>query len=121
MGLSIACSGQETRRLLGMGTDAFRQQGQTQAYTFNHSLDTCYERTLGFIKGLGATHYRGTKQKQFIVAMNFSDSFGQCHPATEVAIFFTALGENRTRVEISSLNHSLAEFVSEKLLETLGG
>jgi len=111
----IGCSPLEISRLLGVGTKPFREQGKVYTKVINKKHLDSYNQVVIFLSSLKASVYRTNKEKSFIVAVNFNASFKQSTNATEVAMFFTPIDENKTQIEVSSLNHFLADFVSTKL------
>ena len=115
----IGCSPLEISRLLGVGTKPFRMQGKVYTKIVDEGHLASYDEVARFLVRLRASVYRTNKEKNFIIAINFHTSFKQSTGSTEVAIFFTTIDENKTQIEVSSLNHLLAEFVSTKLFVEL--
>ena len=66
-----------------------------------------------------ASFYRGGRKEGFLVTTGFKGIFPQCNESTEVAIFFTELEGFKTRVEVASLNYSLAEFAASRIFNCL--
>lgn len=115
----VSCSPLEMAGLLGIGTKFFKEQGKVYTENVNKDLASCYEQTLNVLAKMKARVYRGSLKQRFIVAKQFRASFKWSTDSTEVAIFFTELAPDKTKVEVASLNYSLAEFVASKLFETL--
>jgi len=114
------CSPQETARLLGIGLTHFKASGKTYTQIIDQDFFSTYSRTIDILSAMEAVSYRKNRKRGYIVASNFSKSYGgRCIPSTEVAIFFSEVGSNRTKVEVSSLNFSLADFVSQQLFSQL--
>ncbi len=112
---SLGCSPFELTRLLGAGTKVFKNQGKVYSKTFDKDFFSCYRQITQGLKEMSVFPYRGSQKQGFLVANCFNKAFAQCDSATEVAIFFTELDKLKTKVEVSSLNYSLAEFVASKL------
>ena len=112
----IGCSPLEIARVMGVGTKPFRAEGEIYSKTFDKDYFTCYENIYSGLKGLGAHFYRGSRKQGFIVATHFNSVFAQSSESTEVAVFFQEISSTKTRVEISSLNHELSQFLAVKLL-----
>ncbi len=114
-----SCSPLETARLTGIGLRPFKTKGKVYSQTFEKDLVTCYKKTEKIIKSFEALLYRGSPKKGFIVSMGYNEIFPAASYSTEVALFFTGVDENKTKIEISSLNHNLSEFISQKIFEEL--
>ena len=112
---SLGCSPLELSRLVGVGTRCFREQGKVYSKVFDTDFFSCYAQITQRLKEMGASPYRGSRKKGFLVAANFTKVFPQCSESTEVAIFFTELESLKTQVEVASLNYSLAEFIALEL------
>lgn len=110
-----SCSPFEISRVVGIGTRPFKSKGEVYKKTFNTDFFSSYKIVNEDLKGMGAQFYRGSRSKGFIIATNFDGIFKQCSSSTEVAIFFKELSAGMTEVEVSSLNHSLAQFVAGEL------
>jgi len=104
---------------MGVGTRPFHEKGKVHSATFTRNYFLCYDNTLTILKELQASFYRGQRRKNFIIAYGFDQVVPQCSESTEVAIFFTELGAFKTKVEVSSLNYYLSEFVSTKIFNGL--
>lgn len=114
-----SCSPLETARLTGIGLKPFKTKGEIYSQTFEKDLIACYRETEEIIKDFEALFYRGSLEKGFMVTMGYNQIFPAASYSTEVALFFTWINENKTKIEISSLNHNLSEFISEKIFEKL--
>lgn len=106
---------------MGVGIEPFKTQGKVYTRTFDKDFFTTYNQTLEILGNLGATFYRGSRREGFIIMTNFNTVFVQCNDSTEVAVFFTEVEKGKTRVEVSSLNYSLSEFVARELFKGLEG
>jgi len=115
----LGCSTLEFSRLVGVGTKPFHEKGKVYSVTFSKNYFVCYKETLEILKNLQANFYRGERRKNFIIAYGFNKVAAQCSESTEVAIFFIELGAFKTKVEVSSLNYYLSEFVSAELFREL--
>jgi hypothetical protein len=113
------CSPYATARLTGIGVKPFRNKGEIYSQDFNKPTVDCYHQVEEFIEGLGAISYRGSANEKFLVSFGYSKIFSSASHSTEVAIFFNWLAENKTEVEVSSLNYNLSKFVSEKIFQEL--
>jgi hypothetical protein len=113
------CSPLEIGNVFGIGTKAFREKGKIYTKTFEKDIFSCYTQTRKFLEHIGASFYRGSRKKNFMVMTHFNGIFLQCNESTEVAIFFKEIDKFKTNVEVSSLNYSLSEFVSAKLFKEL--
>lgn len=111
----VGCAPLEWARLFGMGVRRFRRQGKTYSKVYQQDFFSTYEEVTKGLKELKASFYRGTRKEGFLIAINFAGVFAQCNDSTEVAVFFTEMDKLKTRVEISSLNYSLAEFVASEI------
>ena len=111
----MGCSPFEFGRLLGTGTKVFKTRGKIYNKTFDKDFFSFYRKITQELKEMGVSSYRGSQKENFLVVNQFNKAFAQCDNATEVAIFFTELDMLKTKVEVSSLNYSLAEFVASKL------
>lgn len=114
-----SCSPLETARLTGMSLKPFKTKGKIYSQTFEKDLSTCYKETEKIIKSFEALLYRGSLKKGFIVSMGYNQIFPSASYSTEVALFFTGVDKNKTKIQISSLNHNLSEFISEKIFQEL--
>jgi len=117
----VGCSPLEFVRLIGAGTERFREAGKTYTKEVDLDLPSCYKRISLELRDIGVSFYRGSQEEGFIVVNNFVKIFPQCSESTEVAIFFTELDSSKVKVEVISLNYSLAEAVSLKIFDCLEG
>ncbi len=90
-----------------------RQSGKNQLFEYDYK--TCYEKVLSALKEIKARVYLQSPARHVIVAMNFRGF----NNTTEVGIFFSALGSNSTKVEISSLSQVVLEYAAEKIFSAL--
>lgn len=118
--LILGCSPQETARVLGFGVGRFKSRGKTYTQVIDKDFFSTYNKTLDILSAMEAVSYRKNRKRGFIVASNFSKSYGgRCIPSTEVAIFFSEVDYDRTKVEVASLNFSLADFVAQHIFSQL--
>lgn len=117
--LLTSCSPLETARLAGMSLKTFKTKGKVSSQTFEKDKATCYKQAEKIIKDLEAILYRGSLKKEFIVSMGYNQIFPAASYSTEVALFFQEIDKNKTKIQISSLNHNLSEFISEKIFNEL--
>ncbi len=117
----LSCSPWEVARLAGIGVEPFKTEGKVYTKIIHKDPATAYEQVLTIMGDLGANFYRGSPRKKFLIMTNFKPVFRQCSESTEVAVFFTEVKEKETKVEVSSLNHSLSEFVALELFKGLEG
>ena len=117
----IGCSPLEFTRLIGAGTERFREAGKIYTKEFDVDLSSCYKRISLELRDIGVSFYRGSQEEGFVVVNNFVKIFPQCNESTEVAIFFTELSSSKVQVEVISLNYSLAEAASLKIFDCLEG
>jgi len=115
----VGCSPFEISRLFGVGTRCFREQGKIYNKVFDRDFFSCYAQTIQKLKEMQVSFSRGGRKKGFLVTTGFNQVFPQCNESTEVAIFFTELESLKTRVEIVSLNYSLAEFAASEIFNSL--
>jgi hypothetical protein len=115
----LGCFPYETARLAGIGIKPFKTKGKIYSQNFEKDITKCYRQVEDIIKELGANLYRGSSRKRFIVSFGYSEVFPSANHSTEVAIFFNWLDENKTEVEVSSLNHKLSDFISKKIFQKL--
>lgn len=116
---SLSCSPLELSRLFGAGTRCFREQGKVYNKVFDRDFFSCYAQIVQKLKEMQVSFYRGGRKEGFLVTTGFNKVFPQCNESTEVAIFFTEPESLKTRVEIASLNYSLAEFAASKIFNCL--
>lgn len=115
----LGCSPYETARLTGIGVRPFKTKGEIYSQNINKSIIDCYHQVENFIEELGAVSYRGSSSKGFLVSFGYNKILPSASYSTEVAIFFSWLDENVTKVEVSSLNYNLSKLVSDKIFQEL--
>lgn len=115
----LGCSPYETARLAGIGTKPFKTKGEIYSQNINKGLIDCYYQVEDFIEELGAISYRGSSSKGFLVSFGYEKILPSASHSTEVAIFFSWLDENVTKVEVSSLNYNLSKLISDKIFQEL--
>ncbi|MFH1505250.1 MAG: hypothetical protein ABIH08_07720 [Candidatus Omnitrophota bacterium] len=117
----IGCSPLEFCRLLGTGTKVFREKGKIYSKNFDKDFSFSYDEVVKILRELGTNYSRGKKEKGFIIVTNFDDSYRFCTEATEIAVFFKEIEENKTQIEVACLNPSLAEYASTQIFNALDG
>ena len=113
----VSCAPLEISRLLGVGTRPFREQGKVYSKVFDMDYFSCYGQITQKLKKMGVSFYREGKKEGFLITTGFNNIFPQCNESTEVAIFFIELENLKTRVEVASLNYSLAEVAASKIFD----
>lgn len=83
-----------------------RPNGQSQ--TFALALNECFQEVERAIVFYGGEVYLRDGKKRYMAAMGFKGSVD----TTEVGIFFTALDNNHTKVEIASMSPKLMKKVA---------
>lgn len=117
--LCLACSPLEVVRLFGMGTRPFKEKGKIYTKTINKSFFESYDAVVDSFGQMQANLYRGSRREGFIIFINLNVSFPQANESTEVAVFLRESGPENTQIQVSSLNHSLSDFVAKELFERL--
>lgn len=115
----LACSPLEVVRLFGIGTKPFYRQGKVYTKTIDKDFFSSYDQVVKFFGQIQASYYRGSRREGFIVFTNLHVIFPQANQSTELAVFLQELETKKTKVEVSSLNHSLVTFVAEELFKKL--
>lgn len=116
----ISCSPKETARVLGFNISGFRHNAKINTQIVDKDVFSTYNKTLAILAEMEAVVYRKSIRKGFIIATNFSRSYsGRCLDSTEVAIFFNEVERRKTKLEVSSLNFALADFVARQLFSRL--
>ncbi len=115
----LACSPLEVARLFGIGTKPFKTAGKVYTEVVDRDYFSAYDEVFKLFGSLRANFYRGSRQKGFAVFTNLNTSFPQCNESTEVAVFFSEIEPQKTKIEISSLNHHLSQFVAEYIFKGL--
>ena len=115
----MACSPLEVVRLFGVGTRPFKQKGKVHIKAVNKDFSSAYTEVVSIFGQMKANLYRGSRRDGFIIFTNLSIAFPQASESTEVAVFLRECGPEDTRVGVSSLNHSLSDFVAEELFRKL--
>lgn len=119
LAFTLACSPLEVVRLFGIGTRPFKTKGKVYSKVADQDFFSTYNTVVAAFGELKANYYRGSRRDGFIIFTNLNVSFPQANSSTEVAVFLGESGPKQTRIEVSSLNHSLAEFTAKKLFERL--
>ncbi|MDD3151043.1 MAG: hypothetical protein PHV68_09475 [Candidatus Gastranaerophilales bacterium] len=114
-----ACSPLEISRLFGAGTKQFLKKGKINTQEFDLDYFSCYNKSYRALKDLGANIYRGSKNKGYLVAMDFTAEFKQSNQSTEVALFFEEISKNKTRLKVASLNSKLSDFAAKRIFNYL--
>ncbi|MFH1507455.1 MAG: hypothetical protein ABIG46_03360 [Candidatus Omnitrophota bacterium] len=104
------------RGLAGLSTRAVENAREDAlASVFDYDYDTCYKKTVDILVQIQAYVYaRPAKKDMLAIYVSSSDT-------TEVGIFFAKVGQNKTRVEISSLSTPAKERLSKRIFAMLGG
>lgn len=93
-----------------------RPNGKSQVFAL--SLEKCFEETDKIIVYHGGFVYLKDQKERYMAAMNFKGFVD----TTEVGVFFTALDNNQTQVDVASMSPKLvrrvAEFVFSGLQKT---
>ncbi|MDR1400757.1 MAG: hypothetical protein LBI98_00315 [Endomicrobium sp.] len=102
-------------RILGFSIEKFKNEKAGRFSTvFRASKGVCFIKSLDILEKFKATVTHRSFKTGYIVASNFSKSFGCCLASTEVCIFVTEVENNDVKVEIVSNNSLLArEFSAE--------
>ena len=108
-----------TCAFLGTPIKTLQQEKIKYTKVVDKDIDYCYKNTLDLLKDWKAVVY-DKKDKLYIAAICFNKVFNNCIDTTEVAFFFKEIEANKTEIEVSSLNHRLSNFASQKLFEHLG-
>ncbi len=120
----FGCGMAETMRLFGFSLKPFKTQGKIYEKEVDRQLSEVFEDTVETLKDMKVTIHRKNLKQRYIVAFDFHHAYGsRTSASTEVAVFFEKLdfekGYPVTRVNVSSLNYGLSEFVSEKIFQAL--
>ena len=84
--------------------------------SFEKDVRYCYQTTKDALAKWNA--YVWYEQEGcYIIAIKFDKIYKNCIDTTELGIFFKEEGPQKTGVEVSSPNHNLSQFVSEKLFQ----
>lgn len=105
---------------LGLSVEKFEKEktGRFEKI-FNTSQKDCFNKSLEIIEKLKARVVHENSKKGYMVAFDFSKSFGCCLDSTEVGIFITDEGSGKTKVEVISNNSLLAKDVSTRFFKML--
>jgi len=90
-----------------------RDKGKSQIFSF--SYDACFAGVEQILLDAEASVYLDNKPEGYIVAMNFKGHVD----TTQAGIFFTDLGDGRTKIDVSSLSPQLVLQVSEMIYDGL--
>jgi uncharacterized protein YceK len=104
------------KEILGSSTKSLeeaREKGVSQ--TFDLDYASIFDKTIGILKGMNAYIHIRDRQKGVIVAMEFPGYTN----TTDIGIFFTAIGSNQTKLEISSRSSGLLYYASDKIFSRL--
>lgn len=83
---------------------------------FEKDASYCYEKSLELLDKWGAVIFQ-KRAEQYIAAWGFSNIYKNCINTTELGIFFSQPGPDKTQVEVSSYNKRLSGYISEKLFK----
>lgn len=111
-----------SRQVLGVSTEALEEYNVRFSKTFDMSESSLYTETLKFIKekmeGRILLRNLEKERKIYIIAVGFRTRYRNCLDMTEVGFFFEEIEQGKTRVEVVSLNSSLAGFIADELSES---
>ena len=100
----------------GSSTRALEKTKQNgQAKEFNCLYNDCFEKTVKVLAQVHFNIFLKDKPQHRIVVMNVKNSID----TTEVGIFFTELGNNKVKIEISSLSPRAVDAVASDLFPGL--
>lgn len=108
--------------LLGMSINDLQDEKVKFSKVFDKDAAYCFDRTIEALDKWEAHVFQRSdifdkNNKRCIVATNLNKVFNSCINTTEVGIFFNKASDGSTQVEVASLNHQLAQFVSENLFK----
>jgi len=99
-----------------MGITQWQLQHEKVKYSksFEKDVQYCYRTTKDALDKWNASVWY-EQENCYIIAIKFNKIYKNCIDTTELGIFFKEEGPQKTQVEVSSMNHHLSQFVSEKL------
>ena len=100
--------------ILGSDVQAMRNIKVAHVRSFDKSLSACYELTAKALTKWGAVIAQ-SHRNDYIVAMEFEKVFRPCINTTELGIFFTETGPDKTEMKVTSANYNLSEFIAPYL------
>lgn len=114
-----SCAPKEIERMFDLTLEPFKTQGKIYSKVFDLDKATTYQKTIDVLQSMRAIVYRRDPKKNFLVALNFERIYVHCNKTTEVAVFFSDQGSNKTKVEVSCLNYHLAKVAADSLFKEL--
>ncbi|MDP8259588.1 MAG: hypothetical protein P9L96_01080 [Candidatus Gygaella obscura] len=121
------------KRFLGVSTQDLENARSTGVFwVYYGEIDDCFDAALKAVKDIGGVVYMRNKRKKMIVGMDFKyerrlvdeedtliKPLDEIIDTTEVGIFFEAMENNKTKVELSSLSSSLLEDIARRFFKSL--
>lgn len=101
-----------------MGITQWQLQHQKVKYSksFDKDVRYCYKTTKDFLdKWKAYVWYE--QENSYLIVIKLNKIYKGCIDTTELGIFFTEEGPQKTQIEVSSGNYNLSKYVSEKLSE----
>ena len=102
--------------LIGSDVRGLRDIKEAHTRVFDKDLPYCYDLTIKALSRWKASAFQRRKN-DYIVAMELETVFRSCIDTTELGLFFTETGPNKTEVKVTSLNYNLSEAVAQKLFD----
>ena len=100
--------------LFGSDVQGLSEIKEAYTRTFDKNASTCYELTTKALAKWKTVVFQQNKD-DYIVAIEFEKVFRSCINTTELGIFFTETGPNKTEVKVTSLNYNLSQFIAPYL------
>ena len=100
--------------MLGITQSQLQHEKVKYSRAFDKDVQYCYQATKdALVKWDASVWYE--QAGCYIIAIKFNKIYKNCIDTTELGIFFKEEGPQKTQVEVSSMNHPLSQYVSEKL------
>lgn len=120
-----------TKSIAGVSTKSLeeaRSRGVSQVFEADRAV--CFDAALSVLKEMGGYIYMQNKKRNIIVAMDLeknkisntqetTDIEYDYIDTTQLGVFFSDAGANKTKIELSSLSTSLLERTSERFFSLL--
>ncbi|GEM_PF-1062126 len=119
--VTTACSPIEMgRRVLGTSIQALEEEekGRFSGIALA-GVDESYDAVFAVLEDQGLYIYLDSPEKGYLTAMWFDQLFPRCIDTTEVGFFFEEEGPGRTKIDVVSLNSTLARSAAELIFEEL--
>jgi hypothetical protein len=100
--------------MLGITQWQLQHEKVKYSKSFEKDAQYCYQATKDALAKWNALVWY-EQEGAYIIAMNFDKIYKNCIDTTELGIFFKEEALKKTQVEVSSMNHHLSQYVSEKL------